>query len=964
MEFKYKYSITTFFLLFFTIQLTAIKQGNPLIHNYFMADYQAGTQNWGFVQDDNGIIYCANNQGLLQFDGLTWELYPLPNKTIVRSILRDSISERIYVGGQNEVGYFYREDNGILNYQSIEIERLLPKKHPALSDIWQLCIVDENLVFRSNNKIYQYNLKNKKVSFYDCPSGYHFLHATKDGLLLHDNSGNFFNLKNGIVSRLNYTLPGLVISILEKEDGMVIITERRGAFKLSNDGQVNVWAPEIQSFLIENDINAVIEQANGNICIATSRAGLIILDKNGQRKNWISKANGLQNNLIVSVFSDDDQNLWLGLDNGIDFVNLNSALKMVYPDGYLEGTSYAIEIYQDQLYVGTSNGLYVSSWNNQSFIEFDEFQLIPGTEGQVWGLQVINDQLFMGHNDGAFIIENGKAKAIHTGPGHWLFVQPKENQNQLIAGTYNGLEVLQKQNGQWLHKSSLAGVQESCRFIVNIHDNEYWISHPYRGVFRLQLEDEGITQIDTFGVKEGLSSTLGNFVCSIWDKVVVCAETGIYEYIPEKDRFVHFKALEDLIVQPKEVRRLFEDPNGNIWYITKEQIGFLEIKTKGLEKKVTKYELPGIQSTLVAGFEHLYCYDDENVFIGALGGLLMVNPVLLKQKRSTIKTVITKVFLMNGVDSLLFSHQTNYNSNNNVLARFKHKENNFRFNFSGTHFQAKEKIRFRHQLVGYDKSWSDWSFKSEREYTNLAPGSYTFKVEANIPNIEGSEVAQFSFFIKSPWYANTTAYSVYFFTLLTLVGGLIIGQQIKFNQTKKEMVQEKEITLAAKQAQIKASESKIETLTTEKLNAEIAHKNRELTSTTMHLLQKSELINKVKNELDKLAKTSTHNPTQKELRRIKRLLQEDAQLDSEWEQFFYHFDQVHDQFFKRLKVRFPNLTPKDQKLCAYLRMNLSSKEIAPLLNISVRGVEISRYRLRRKLDLDTSTNLNEFMMGF
>ena len=174
----------------------------------------------------------------------------------------------------------------------------------------------------------------------------------------------------------------------------------------------------------------------------------------------------------------------------------------------------------------------------------------------------------------------------------------------------------------------------------------------------------------------------------------------------------------------------------------------------------------------------------------------------------------------------------------------------------------------------------------------------------------------------------------------------------------------KEITIAAKQAQIKASKNKIETLTTEKLNAEIAHKNRELTSTTMHLLQKSELINKVKNELDKIAKSTTHNPTQKELRRIKRLLQEDAQLDKEWEQFFYHFDQVHDQFFKRLKVRFPNLTPKDQKLCAYLRMNLSSKEIAPLLNISVRGVEISRYRLRRKLDLDTSTNLNEFMMGF
>jgi len=97
---------------------------------------------------------------------------------------------------------------------------------------------------------------------------------------------------------------------------------------------------------------------------------------------------------------------------------------------------------------------------------------------------------------------------------------------------------------------------------------------------------------------------------------------------------------------------------------------------------------------------------------------------------------------------------------------------------------------------------------------------------------------------------------------------------------------------------------------------------------------------------------------------VQNTLKVDERLEDDWEKFSYHFDQVHSNFIKRLKQGYPNLTPKDQKLCAYLRMNLTSKEIAPLLNISVRGVEISRYRLRKKLSLNKEENLSEFMMSY
>jgi DNA-binding NarL/FixJ family response regulator len=80
--------------------------------------------------------------------------------------------------------------------------------------------------------------------------------------------------------------------------------------------------------------------------------------------------------------------------------------------------------------------------------------------------------------------------------------------------------------------------------------------------------------------------------------------------------------------------------------------------------------------------------------------------------------------------------------------------------------------------------------------------------------------------------------------------------------------------------------------------------------------------------------------------------------------FEMNFNQVHEQFFKKLKADFPELTPGDLKLAAYLKMNLSSKEIAPLLNISIRSVENKRYRLRRKLNLEEEENLTEFMLRY
>ncbi|MGB6037026.1 MAG: LuxR C-terminal-related transcriptional regulator, partial [Cryomorphaceae bacterium] len=200
-----------------------------------------------------------------------------------------------------------------------------------------------------------------------------------------------------------------------------------------------------------------------------------------------------------------------------------------------------------------------------------------------------------------------------------------------------------------------------------------------------------------------------------------------------------------------------------------------------------------------------------------------------------------------------------------------------------------------------------------------------------------------------------------FLILLAVVRFVAIREAKKTEEVKKQSI----VTIRQKeeeyQREKEQSENEIIRLRNEKLRAEVSHKNAELASTTMHLVQKSEMLQNIKKDLVDLADVGDDS-IKKRVKQIQRLISDDVRLDKNWERFETHFDQVHANFFKNLRAKHPELTPKDQKLCAYLRMNLATKEIAPLLNISVRGVEISRYRLRKKLNLDSDTNLVSFIM--
>ena len=283
-------------------------------------------------------------------------------------------------------------------------------------------------------------------------------------------------------------------------------------------------------------------------------------------------------------------------------------------------------------------------------------------------------------------------------------------------------------------------------------------------------------------------------------------------------------------------------------------------------------------------------------------------------------------------------------------------------------FEDEGELLYQYFLENFERDWSPWSTQSQKEYTNLKEKKYVFHVRAKNLNGNISTEATFDFQVLPPWYRSRWAYAVYSLSVLFILFSAFKLLNRKYQREQERMVKLQDKQISEKDAKLATLEIKtqeeINRLQTEKLEAELNHMKNELATATMHLLNKNEFISGLKTEISQLAKKGSLEEARAELTKITKEIEVNISDDADWEHFQFHFDRVHGDFSNRLVATFPTLSPQEIKLCAYLRMNLSSKEIAQLLNISVRGVEISRYRVRKKLRLERERNLQEFILSF
>ncbi len=935
--------------------------GVPYVWNYKKPVYQAGQQSWMIDVSKYGLVYFANNDGLVEFDGKNWRTFPISSGSVLRSV-KVSDDGKIYVGAFGEFGYFSPDEIGKLKFYPLQ--QFVPAMYRNFGDVWKIFILPQGVVFQSYEQLMIYS--DDKITVIPASSMFHFSFFVNGEMYVNDQQDGLLRLAGDRLVKTPGTEPlkgNLIWAILPKGDNMLISTSDKGIFEYDGISLME-WNNPAEKFLIKNQVYCGVQISQSKYAFGTVQNGLLICDENGRIFQHINLQSGLQNNTVLSMCLDQYENLWLGLDIGIDYLEINSPLSYFsYSNGLSAG--YAAMLFNGMLYLGTNQGVFYQSWDELQAGTGAQFKIVPGTQGQVWKLQVIDGELLCGHNAGTFSINNGIAQKISDKQGGWTFLEPKGHDNYLIEGSYSGLLIFKKVNGKWQYRNQIKGMYESSRFIANGNKNEIWISHGYKGVFRVHLNEEldSTLQVDFYNSGQGFPSDYGINVFEFRDKPIFTTSQGIYVYEAQSNSFVFSTELNNLFGNQNPIV-ITQDGVGNIWYFIGNKTGVFKRQDDG---SYFDLSLPfnQLEGEFVKGFQFVYPINEQHVLFGTQEGFVHYLPQYPKNYQKPFHTLIRQIKISRA-DSVIF--WGNQSSADNLQIKIPFQYNDLQFSFSANDFENPEYLEFSTLLDGYDDSWTQWDRRTLREFTNLPNGSYTFKTKArNIYGVE-TEVAQISFQILPPWYLSIYAYLVYFLLLVLCFIGLYRFVKFRISLTEKREKERQQRLFLDREKQLQnealLSEKEVIRLRNEKLHAEMLQKDKELANATMQMIQKNKSLIKVRSDLQKLSHEIHDDLIQHQAQGLMKKINRDLDNEKQWQVFETHFENVHEEFLKRLKDKFPELSPRELKLCAYLKLNVSSKEISTLMNISTRGVEISRYRLRKKLNLDRNSNLTDFIMGF
>lgn len=958
-------------LVFFTANTNAqIKDvGLPFIVNHQRAAYNAGSQNWSIAQSSRGFMYFANNDGIVEYDGTNWNIYPVPNASVVRSVL--AIGDTIYAGAFEEIGFLAPDQTGRLAWHSLN--HMIPSAFIYFDEIWNIFHDGGRIIFQSF--YYIFILEKNSIKVIEPTDVFGFMYRVDDQFYLIDREKGLMVLEDDSLSLVSddpVFLKNEINALLPyRKNELLVGTSNKGIFIW--DGEVvTPWESQVSGYMQQHDLYTAIKLSDRNYAFGSISNGIYIAGPDGNLLQHMNRLKGLQNNTVLALYEDRRKNLWMGLDNGIDFAEISSPLTIFNYNFNIE-TTYATVVHDGIIYVGTNQGLFAAQLANMHNWKDNRevFRLIEGTEGQVWSLKVINNTLFCGHNYGCFQIDGFDARQLSDIRGFWSFLIPPDRDDMIIAGTFTGLVKLEKSRGKWHFSGEIEGFRESSRDLYIDHRNDLWISHGYRGLFRLEMNDDfsKVENVRLYYNEAGLPPELPYNIQRLDGQMSITTREEIKTFDYQNDSFEADEAMNDLFANKGFIDKIHQDAGGNLWYFTDNQMGVMRRLEDGTYRDITS-PFSRINDILMYAFQNIFVDPPNNVFIGTQDGLVHYDPGIINDYQRVENVCFTEISFYGkrpAVSYHTFSQDVLHNRE--FLPRFPHALNSVIFRFTTPVFENPSGIRFSYKLAGFDPDWSEWSELNFKEYTNLREGHYVFQVKAlNAFGVE-SNVSTFQFTVEPPFLRSRTAYFIYVFLLVVIIGSnmYFVRKRILKIRQREKIRHEKRLARREQifKEQTALSEKEIIQLRNESLTSEMQHKNKELANATMHLIQKNKTLTSLKNDLNRLLKNiPSDNPEKQNILTLLKKVNKELKNEKHQELFNSYFDEVHQDFITRLKDDYQNLSPKELRLCAYLRMNLSTKEIAPLMNVSVRGVEISRYRLRKKLGLEHDINLADFILSY
>lgn len=723
--------------------------GLPLLDNFKPRDYSAGTQNWAVLQDDNGLLYVGNNIGILEYDGVTWRSIQTENKSVVRSLAL-AADGRIYVGAKGEIGFLANTTAGPKSYFSLN--NLLPQTYRNFQDVRQTFVTPYGVFFISRE--YVFLLQEDRFRVWPAKTAFLKAFWVNQRLLLRERDSGLLEWKNGQFRDVpqGHFFKNKAVYLIEpySEGELLIGTRHHGLFLLSEHG-VTPWPTNVDQQLAQAELYSGLTLQNGHYALGTVHEGLFILGRDGQLIEKITKASGLYDQNIRALFQDHQGGLWLALDHGISRLAMGAALSVFNSHRGLEGNVFALHRHANQLYAGTSLGLFKLQGSEYGTARFERLEAM---RKQTWDFLDFQQQLLVATSSGLYQLHDDKLALIRpSAQATKVLAASVQNPQRLYIGLQDGLASMRYVDGIWQDEGKIAGITGNLNSIVETTEGELWVGTLANGIYRIKLPlhwsggNSVPLAIAHYNKEDGLPSINRNTVHSFNGKLYFATVRGMYRFDPQTTKFQLDPMLGAIFNDEQPwIRNPVMDNQGRIWMLIWDNLSGTRHAGVALPQANGRYtwSASSLQSLYNTPLDTILLEQEELVWFGGAEGVFrfasnqfqsaIPKPPLLRQVVTSDGTIVFEGGHL--PESLTLAAE----------------QNNLRFNFTSPNYNKLDPELLQVRLFGHDKKWLDWHHENYRDFTNLDSGDYRFEIRSRNAAGHLSNAAPFHFRISRPWY--------------------------------------------------------------------------------------------------------------------------------------------------------------------------------------------------------------------
>lgn len=920
-------------IIFFITYSSFAQSPAPVVSNFNRNDYLWTSQNWAVCSTGDGMVHFANNSGLLSFDGTRWQRSECAQMRGMRSLLSNASDRRLYCGGYEEFGYWKMDRYGMTSY--ISLSDKLDNWEMKNDQIWSILEINGNIYFHSFVTGFIYNLEKDSVRGLKLDAFCQCVGKSFDGSIYSSaNRMSRLDLASGVSTEVEgIPFASMMIASVPAESFDWIVTLSDGIWKYDGN-EFTRFRTEADGLLENCSINRVYG-FEGDLIIGSILRGCMRISPDGRLKWHVEAPQNLQNSTVLGIGSDMDRNIWLALDSGVSCIGADngfSCIKSIEPP---VGAIYAIKYDLPYVYLGTNKGLYIAEQGKDGGLV--NIHKDDTVDGHVWNISTFDRQIICGSNSGSYELKDGKVlRTLSEVDGCSCIARGTiHGKDVLVQGSYTKLCIYEKRDGSWCFRNLVDGFMEPVNDIDVDFKGLIWAGHEQTGLYCIELSRdlEKAEQVKYFpALAEGRESEKIS-VNRIMGRTVFSNGESSWTYDDMNDRIIPYESLNKALGRFAGSRRAYRHDHDRFWLIRDGENALVDF-TRPDSVEV-------IFSISDRSFGSLGVDDREQIALSGDGKAVFTldNALGILDLSQVIPNTAKHKLRIRGVEFRDINGRSC--GRQDLLVRkpvISYRNRLITVNFVCPRFDSFSDTRFYYMLEGRDNVWTGLDDHEQVAVNYLKAGNYTLRIKAVSSSEEIIDSIEYSFRVKPPFYFSILAKLSYILLILGLISMVIL------------MI-------------FRRSRRKAEELERKNLEDEITAKSKLIASNTMSLIRKNEILTSIKEELSRQKKELGDAYPDRYYRKMISAIDAQISTEEDWNIFQHNFDRIHSGFFHTLKERYPDLTPTDLRFCAFLCQNMSSKEIATMMNISLKGVEAARYRIRKKMGLDSGVSLTEFLIN-